>query len=631
MQLSPANFERFAEQAAYCVQQWPSNKKRDNEVWLANWAADFRKIYDDFAHMCERDPMLRYKPAHSVSEAFHRSRAPRRYFRAGNRCSKTQTALAEHYYVATAQHPHRIIDPHDRNSTVILAGLPFNVYAPNVFEKKFFEKEENNPIAPIFPEDGKWFCHYDGKNRIITIACVDCANAGKPKQCPSYHNRQTISLMNTENGIGVLEAFVARMGHIDEHVEERFFQALKQRLASAKGSFFIQTGTPLHGDESWETLLLANVANGYGDIPNLADPSNPKSGPLVELFEIDQFGAGIVEHDVIRREMADMDEAEIQARVYGRPTPLAENPVFDRKKIYSWKEKTEKPILASIGASKPIIEVTAPEHVFTSVITNPGPLQTAHRIFELPEKGAQYIMGIDVAAGLAPSRKGKRADASVCSVLKLTIDKSTLIIRAKLVAQFWGYINPLDYAVEIFKLGTMYNNALAIIELTGGLGRSVMIRLKDELAYPAIYRAPTVSEQAQITIEPRFGVETSSSSKPTMVAALQRYIQNDYIDIRCKDTLHELSYFEQVRQGATGVELISPKYKGANGAKDDRVMSLAIAIGTLVANPLIFDFGLDGDTIQQEQSSDTEHASVMQSIQDDGERDISDMLYGEQD
>ena len=114
----------------------------------------------------------------------------------------------------------------------------------------------------MFPAGGKWLYHYDKRTYTITIACPECAEARRAGSCASHHPKQTIKLLSSEVGVGVIEAFTAQLGHIDEHVDEVFFHAAKMRVADNPKGRLIVTGTPLHGPEAWEARLLATRAQG---------------------------------------------------------------------------------------------------------------------------------------------------------------------------------------------------------------------------------------------------------------------------------------------------------------------------------------------------------------------------------
>ena len=150
-----------------------------------------------------------------------------------------------------------------------------------------------------------------------------------------------------------------------------------------------------------------------------------------------------------------------------------------------------------------------------------------------------------------------------------------------MVAQFHDWLTIHEYADAIFKLGVWYNSAPVVVELTGGLGRAVVERLKTDLCYWNIYRQAAHGEDARWNQDSRFGVDTTAYNKASMIALLQELIKKERFICRCSDTLTELSAYAQERTDAGLV-----KYRGASGSRDDRVMSLAIGVCTIITGNL---------------------------------------------
>jgi hypothetical protein len=149
-------------------------------------------------------------------------------------------------------------------------------------------------------------------------------------------------------------------------------------------------------------------------------------------------------------------------------------------------------------------------------------------------------------------------------------------IGLELVAQWHGKINQLDFAPEVMKIACWYHGALVAIELTGGYGRPVMQRLKDEFFYWNLYREKTDVAMLDPQLDSRFGVETNAQTKGPMVAALQYMVKHGLVQIPCQPTLQEMRAFEQEKVGAGGAALQVPRFRGTKGYPDDRVMSLVI-------------------------------------------------------
>lgn len=576
------NFLDFAGLVSDVARDLTPKEKSQLGFDLKEWAENFRRMYDNFDKLVQSDPMMLYRPANQAAFEFHSSPAYIRYFRAGNRTSKTQSGYAEHYLIATGQHKWRKFSQ-PPSSTFIVAGLPFTTYAPGVFERKFLTGEDANPLSPMFPVGGKWFYHYDERQHTITLACPTCAQEGKAGTCP--HPKSTIKLFSNENGWEVLQGAAYLMGHFDEHVDESFFAEARQRTKTVPGGCLIVTGTPLHGYEAWEHRLLTRVWEA-GSPENRMDPDDVQSPPLVSLHQVDQYTAGLVPHSVIKMEQALMDEFEIDSRIYGRPAPLAKNPVFDRKILQQLRANARNPLRGalSLEVEKPFIAVTPDDKIVFRT-----DLEGEVRVWEKPDPDGVYICSVDTAAGLQDRTKDKTGDASCATVLKL--GQSGLGITLEMVAQYHGWRTPYEYADLLFLLGTYYNSALMVIELTGGLGIAVMQRLRNDHVYWNLYREASDATHVEMRLDGRLGIDTNASTKPFMIASLKQFIKEGRIKIPCTATISELTAFEQENTGRGGVALSSPRFRGAGGAHDDRVMSLAIGTSTaLTYTPLIAQF-----------------------------------------
>lgn len=320
-------------------------------------------------------------------------------------------------------------------------------------------------------------------------------------------------------------------------------------------------------------------------------PSEEDSPKYVEVFNIGQDEAGIVDPEDVKAKAVGMDRWEYLARVKGQPAPLTKNPVFDRKRLDELADHVIDPKYYILTAKeqptetgpiqKPLEEVLGVDDL---VLTQVEPLSTTFtgwRIWEMPQDGAQYVAAVDSAKGLIDG------DASCCSILKMSV--SGMRLKLSLVAQFHGWINTFEYGDEVFKGAVLYNDALAVIELTGGYGEAVMLRLKKQLCYWNVYRATAKESAAEFSRDARMGVDTNVNTKPFMIAALQQFIKDGMIDLPCIKTIEELANYEQQTESKDGKTLVTVKFGAAGGAMDDRVMSLALGAGVCVSNA-VFDF-----------------------------------------
>lgn len=572
------NFAQYAEFVAQVVKDL-GPQERSRYTKLPEFSAAWRKLYDDFDRQYQSDPMIIYRPKHKVSFEFHSSPAFVRYFRAGNRTSKTQSGYAEHYFFATGNHPYRKIS----KGHTFLVGLEYTKYAPNTFERKMFGNEPGNPVAPMFPIGGKWLNHYDDRKHIITLACGSCAAAGKAGSCKHDEGKSSITLFSDEGGWEQLQGAAYVLGHIDEHVDEGWYDEGKVRLAgnqAVKHTSMVITGTPLFGSMMWENVEVARLVEENPKL-NKVDPKDPDSPPLASMHEISMIDAGITPREKIDAMMAGWDEMKIRARIYGKPAPTTDSPVFDPYVLAEMRKITKEPKYVTLKAAVELEDLARPDQVTLdeAPVTHPK-VWTGLRVWEAPDPNGQYIAAVDSARGLT----GR--DASCCSILKLESVGRKLCLR--LVAQYYGWLNGFEYADEVFKLAVWYQSALVVVELTGGFGDTVVLRLK-QLGYWNIYREVGKRIYAEFAEDARFGIDTNQNTKPFMVASLQQFVRDRCIQIPCRDTIDEMLSFTQENTGKDGVRLVTPRFEGAGGSRDDRVMSLVIAASIAVSTP-VFDF-----------------------------------------
>lgn len=581
------NFLQYAEFVRDIILHQLSNTQRKNIPWLKDFVEGWARLYGDFEAQVRSDPGMLYVPKSKSTLEYHQSSAFIRYYCSGNGCGKTTSGYIEDYWAVTGTHPHRnLVRPLDVG---VICGHSFKDYAPKVFETKLIRGEGNNPLSPLFPEGGKWFNHYDNRKHILTIACPDCAEKGTPQSCS--HEKRHIYLFSVETTLKerVMESFQAGVMHFDETTPEPFFKAALQRMRTQPGAFVQITATPLAGMDAWEERLIKAKAEGNPE-ENRVIKDDPDSQMFASVHYNTQYTAGIMTKEEIERSSVNYDEFEYKVRVMGEVSPLAKNPVFDRKRLEVLNKSSETPRYGSLVCSIPLHDLTTEAHVLDFVETKPQKTQqfTGVRIWEEPKPDVQYIAGCDSAAGLT------ERDASCCNIYRMELVglRPTLVQ----VAQVYGWLHTHDYADEIFKLCTYYNDALAVIELTGGLGRAVLLRLKKDLMYWNIYRdnAGTKSEMAEFHEEARMGVDTNVATKPMMIAITQQMLKDGQLILKDKETISEMVAYEQERSDSGKTTL----YRGASGSRDDRVMSTVIACAVALSAPGIWEFALERGKVE---------------------------------
>ena len=175
-------------------------------------------------------------------------------------------------------------------------------------------------------------------------------------------------------------------------------------------------------------------------------------------------------------------------------------------------------------------------------------------IYDPPRTGGDYWIGVDASSGLPGG------DYSAMAV----VDRTAM----RPVAYWHGIIDPDLLGETAVRLAIYYNRAMLAPELNNQ-GIAVINAIR-RLHWPRLYRRRSVN-RAEELLSCEFGFHTNAHTKPLIISELARYIREDAIRIRDRETLAEcLSYMRDERGGTNA----------RAGCHDDRVMALAIALWT---------------------------------------------------
>jgi hypothetical protein len=587
--LTAANFLDFAETTKEAIARLPKGVREHQET--RELALILRRLHDDFALEVERDPLgILYQPQHAVAAAFHASRAKTRYLCTGNRCSKTTMSIAEVYWHLTGQHRLRPTPALPVQGLVV--GLNYSQYATTVFEPKYVLGEPGNALSPAFPQNGKWFHYYDDRKHVLVIACPACAAAGHPRSC--VHPKSRLILFSDETDPRVMSGGQYGIAHLDEEIGVGFYDESRERIKTVRDSCIIVSLTPLRGEAFWTETRLTPIANRRDLIPET-------NIPVVERFTIDQFSAGLVAHAEILASLASMSEADSTARIFGIPATSSEHAVFDLTVLRVMGQEIAEPARGALvidleSVDPAAIDMTREEVAIASekdLLGSLGeaaklsfaPLESGFlRLWEKPDPFGQYVIGADVAFGLT----GR--DASVASVLRLR--PMGLDLRFQLVAQLYGWLDPVLYATELLKLGIFFGPAVSLAIERNGPGEVVIKTLKD-LGCWFLFRDLNSQTAFREGLEQSFGIDTNIRTKSIIVSLLQSlFVLNragqEAISIPCAETLRELRAYVQkpTESGRTW------RFEADGTEHDDRVMSLALGVYAAKTGN-IYDFDRD--------------------------------------
>jgi hypothetical protein len=199
----------------------------------------------------------------------------------------------------------------------------------------------------------------------------------------------------------------------------------------------------------------------------------------------------------------------------------------------------------------------------------------------------QFVIAADPSLGVG-------ADYSAAHILQMHDDGTPEIV---------GYyhsntIEPGDWAIELDAMGRYFTgsnqpSALMVVENAGGIGVSLIDKLRNQFNYQNLYRylPPVNAKRRRAAV---FGFPTTKATKPLIINRLAEFIADDgtgeakilniYPALR-----EELSTYVRRENGTTA---------GDVGCHDDLVMSLAIGLYVLLEEVQPVGGHLIGETIQ---------------------------------
>ena len=194
--------------------------------------------------------------------------------------------------------------------------------------------------------------------------------------------------------------------------------------------------------------------------------------------------------------------------------------------------------------------------------------ETGFTVWYKPTPNGRYILAADVA-------RGDGSDFSTIQILDA--------VNLKQVAEYKGKVSPDQFASIINKAAIEYNMAYVAVECNS-FGLVTSLRLKNDLAYPTdkIYHSQSAVQlfnkawQAGTNkndIIP--GWQTTTKTRPMIVAALQKYMREGEIEINSIALLDEFQTFIYTEPGKNSVEA---KPQHAPGYHDDLIFALGIAL-----------------------------------------------------
>mgnify|MGYP007106918050 FL=1 len=211
------------------------------------------------------------------------------------------------------------------------------------------------------------------------------------------------------------------------------------------------------------------------------------------------------------------------------------------------------------GAKEPLLTVNlegpGPDFPRTFEAVPNTPSNSFVHVWEEPDEGTSYVIGADVAEGLA---HGDYSSGHVVSVGD----------EPRVVAEWHGHIEADLFAYELFKLGTWYNTALILPEVNNH-GLTTVTELR-KLGYRRIWRRMSLNSATRKR-QMEWGWKTTRITKPLMIDGLHQWMRvRRSAGVPSVAACAELARFTRNHRGQM-----------SGSPHDDRVISLALAVHAL--------------------------------------------------
>lgn len=220
-------------------------------------------------------------------------------------------------------------------------------------------------------------------------------------------------------------------------------------------------------------------------------------------------------------------------------------------------------------------------------------------VWEAPEHGAEYILGIDSAEGV-------QADRSVCQVIK----RGTLTYPDQQVAEFaCDFMDPVDFSGVVNTIGRFYRDpdgseAFCTIEVNNPAGAAILNTLRTRWDYTNLFNRKDYEKRENL-FTTKLGWHTTRHNRGIIIARSLHALQYGDLLINSSFLIEEMADFE------SNFDLAAAKAKGRD-AHDDRVM--ALMIGYFGGHD---DEWLSGEDIAEERRLRTQAGSIQNKMEEE--------------
>lgn len=338
-----------------------------------------------------------------------------------------------------------------------------------------------------------------------------------------FPNGARLTFKSYETGWQGFQGASVDLVALDEEPPYDIWNECEKRIMDRLGSIII-TYTPLSGlTWSYDRLYL-----------------NTGNDPEVFHVEMSWDDNPYLDEKEKQRLLANMSEEEREARIYGRYV-IGGGKVFDAGKLYERRNQLA-------GYVPEYYEYSPERKQFVKTNKDKGNIL---EVYELPQRGKRYVIGVDVAQGL-PEK-----DNSIACVIE---EQS-----AKQVAELVGSsVDVSTFAEQVNCLGRWYNNAYIVPERNND-GKAFITSMLHVWKYAKLYKHSEDNE---------YGWPENVRTRPILIQKGQDAVKEIVDTINSKNLIEECLTF--VRNSRGKPEAAGKGTKG--GKKDDRVFAWMLAI-----------------------------------------------------
>jgi len=323
---------------------------------------------------------------------------------------------------------------------------------------------------------------------------------------------------------------------LDEEAPKEIYTEIQMRLMDTEGDLF-GTMTPLQG-MTWV----------YSDIYENDSKPIEKRDDEIFLIMVEWNDNPYLSAKEKKRLEASMDEAELEARKYGRFI-MPGKCVFNVKRIHEMQTKCYD------GERGNLVWANQ----FKNQVYWESDPKGDYEIWFHPEAGIEYLISADVAEGL------EHGDYDAVGVLNRH--------RLRLDAVYHGKVEPDILSDYVHKIAVYYGKPLVAIELNNHGGTTISHFKK---VYYDIYRSKVYDKRSDTTTQ-KLGWHTNLKTRPLIIDAIKKVVREGVFECYFKRFVHEANNF--IRHPNT-------KEAARGGQHDDVILMSAILAFLHMTMPL---------------------------------------------